>query len=201
MKLILSPHPDDAEYSMSATVMKNPETEYVVFLLSDGGDNDPTTSFLRREEAENFWKKIPNVKFISCYSNNTICNMKDWELVGIVDDLLKKYSFDTIYVPPLDDNHFEHRKISECARASLRGKKISLIEYCTPSTRSTWNANHFVDVSKLYKRKLQFLKEFKSQLDRPYFQDYNLSIFHEDYFCRLRGVERVEKFKIEFDFS
>lgn len=201
MKLVLSPHPDDAEYSVAATILKNPQTEYVVYVCSIGGDNDDTTSINRMDESHAFWNHFPNVRFVG-HVGQTIANFKDWEIVQQIDELLKLYpEVDTVYVPPLEDNHFEHRKVSESARASLRGKNISLIEYHTPSTRSTWNANHFVDVTDFYEKKVEYLQKFKSQLHRNYFNEYNLSIFHEDYFCRLRGMQKVEKFKIEFKFE
>ena len=38
-KLIISPHPDDAEYSVAGTVLKNTHIEYTILLMTSGGDN------------------------------------------------------------------------------------------------------------------------------------------------------------------
>lgn len=198
MKLVLSPHPDDAEYSMTGTILKNEDIQYFVVTLSGGGDNDETTGNDRLKEAEEFWLQFKNVKHTGL-DKETIASIPEWQIVGELDTIMPM--FDTVYVPPMDDNHFEHRKISEAARAATRGKAISLIEYYTPSTRSTWNANMFVDISDYLNTKINHLQKFKSQLERFYFLEKNVDIFHEDYFCRLRGLDKVEKFRVEYQFS
>lgn len=198
MKLILSPHPDDAEYSMSGTILKNADTKWFVTTLSSGGDNDDTSGANRIEESKKFWSYFPNVTYMGL-NESTISETPEWKLVGEFDQVIPM--FDTVYVPPEDDNHFEHRKINAAARAALRGKPITLIEYYTPSTRHTWQPNLFVDVTEQLDKKLSRMKVFGSQLDRFYFDDTNLDIFHEDYFCRLRGLMKVEKFKVEYMFT
>jgi LmbE family N-acetylglucosaminyl deacetylase len=197
MKLILSPHPDDAEYSMSGTILKQKDTEWFVVTMSNGGDNDDTTGYNRIKESEEFWSMFPNVK-CSNLNQDTIAKMTEWQLVSELDEVIPL--FDTVYVPPLEDNHFEHRKINQVARAALRGLDVTLIEYYTPSTRHTWQPNLFVDVTEQLDEKLSRMRVFESQLDRFYFDETNLNIFHEDYFCRLRGLSKVEKFKVEYMF-
>ena len=199
MNLVISPHPDDAEYSMSGTIFKNKDQKYVVVTMSSGGDNDDTTSNIRLAESEKFWSKFPNVEHVG-YNSKTIYDRPDWEIVGMLDQLVG--GVDSLYIPPLDDNHFEHRKISECARAATRGKPIDIIEYYTPSTRSTWVANMFVDIEEyMYEKDYRLHECFPSQDGRFYFTEENIEIFHEDYFCRLRGLNKVEKFRVECKFS
>ena len=198
MKLILSPHPDDAEYSMSGTILKYTDTTWFVNTLSGGGDNDTTSGASRIDESKAFWSSFSNVTHIGL-NDATISETPEWKLVGDFDQFIPM--FDTVYVPPEDDNHFEHRKINAAARAALRGKPITLIEYYTPSTRHTWQPNLFVDVTEQLDEKFTRMKTFESQSDRFYFDDKNLDIFHEDYFCRLRGLCKVEKFKVEYMFS
>lgn len=198
MNLVLSPHPDDAEYSVSGTILKSNDYWKVV-TLSSGGDNDDTTSHSRLDESEEFWSDMGNVCHIGMNSK-TIDQYRDYELVAIIDDLLD--NVDTIYVPPLEDNHFEHRRISEAARTTTRGKPITLIEYYTPSTRSTWVPNLFVDIDEyMYEKDYNLHLYFRSQNDRFYFREENIEIFHEDYFCRLRGLDKVEKFRVEYQFK
>lgn len=202
MKLVLSPHPDDAEYSISGTVWRKYNEAWRIVTLSSGGDNDATTSHERLDESHKFWANFPNVKHTGLNSK-TIDEQKDYELVALIDGLLKEYeSIKEIYVPPLDDNHFEHRKVSEAARAATRGLPITLIEYYTPSTRSTWVPNMFSDILNFSYEKDRLLHDcFQTQEGRFYFSEKNIEIFHEDYFCRLRGLDRVEKFRIEYMFT
>ena len=198
MNLVLSPHPDDAEYSVSGTIFKSNDFWKIV-TLSSGGDNDETTSHSRLEECESFWADRGNVCHVG-RNSKTIDEYREYELVAIIDDLLD--NVDTIYVPPLEDNHFEHRRVSKAARAATRGKSITLIEYYTPSTRSTWVPNLFVDIDDyMYEKDFALHQHFKSQDDRFYFSEKNIEIFHEDYFCRLRGLDKVEKFRVEYQFK
>jgi LmbE family N-acetylglucosaminyl deacetylase len=202
MNLIISPHPDDAEYSVSGTVLKNKNEQYDIFIFSTGGDNDPTKyTHNRINECLEFWKGIPNVKILAFQSKDSIDEKRDWEIVAVLDELLKSKKYNTVYTTPLEDNHFEHRKISEAARAALRGNAISLIEYHTPSVHHTWSPNLFVDINNFYAEKKQRLKTFQSQIKQNYFAEHSIDIFHDDYFCKLRSVDKVEKFKIIYKFD
>lgn len=202
MNLIISPHPDDAEYSVSGTILKNKDQFYDIAILSTGGDNDPSKiSCNRIEECLNFWKAVDNVNIIEPTNETTIDELRDWELVAIVDRLLKSKTYDAIYTTSTEDNHFEHRKISHAVRASLRGMPISLIEYHSPSVHHTWSPNLFVDIADVYQEKKDRLYEFQSQIHRTYFQERSMDIFHDDYFCKLKGFDKVEKFKIIYQFK
>ena len=50
--LCLSPHPDDVEYGMLGTICKYKDTKFDIFVLSQGGDFDDTTSKERHLESE-----------------------------------------------------------------------------------------------------------------------------------------------------
>ena len=54
--LCISPHPDDVEYSMLGTILKNSETNFYLLQLAQGGDCDQTTGESRLKEVENVWK-------------------------------------------------------------------------------------------------------------------------------------------------
>lgn len=203
MKLVLSPHPDDAEYSMSGKVLKNHQEDWMIVTCSSGGNNDHTTNFNRAMEVDDFWFDLPHVSLEILEFDKTIAELHEWEIVAQLDDIIYTYDIDTVYAPSLDDNHFEHRKVSNAARASIRNKAISLIEYQSPSTRQPlWTPNLFVELSPaIYQEKCNRLRAFESQKERKYFNEKSVKIFHEDYFCRLREVELVEKFKIIYKFE
>jgi LmbE family N-acetylglucosaminyl deacetylase len=202
LNLIVSPHPDDAEYSMSGTILKTKNEQFDIAVFSFGGDNDPTRKTHNRvKECYRFWKDVSNVSLISPRTNKTLDELREWELVSTLDKILSKKPYQAVYVTSIEDNHFEHRKMNEAVRASLRGKAISLIEYYSPSTYNTWNANKFVDIQEHYQEKKRRLYEFESQRHQNYFNESNINIFHDDYFCKLRGLEKVEKFKIIYKFA
>lgn len=164
--------------------------------MSGGGDFD-VAGKTRIEETKKFWKNIKNV-FVIDSRDIFIKDTPEDQLVNWVESHSLK--IDGIMVPPKDDFHFEHRVISNVGRALTRKRKVSIIEYYTPSTSHTWAATTFVDVTDVYERKKELLKVFETQRDRNYFQDYCLDSFHTNYFCNKREQGFVEQFKIEFLF-
>ena len=48
--LVLSPHPDDAEYGMLGAMGIYKDTQFDVFVLSEGGDFDESTNISRHNE-------------------------------------------------------------------------------------------------------------------------------------------------------
>lgn len=193
--LCLSPHPDDVEYSMLGSILKYSSTNFSLLQLAQGGDCDETTGKDRLKEVENVWKKA------NC-SNLNIINTPFKYIKEQSEDkwinYIEKYlnNIDAIFLPNETDSHFEHRFISGFGPALIRNKKISLIQYYTPSTQDEWNPNFYVDIEDYYDRKLDALKEFKSQNHRYYFRQDVLRAFHSDFQCAKKGIHFTEKYKI-----
>lgn len=201
--LVLSPHPDDAEYSMGATVEKYSSTTFYIATLSPGGNYDDTTKISREDEVRNFWRDTPNV--ILCPSRpGIISDSKEDELVNYVERLIEIESveIEALFVPPQLDSHFEHRIINTVGRAVCRIGRTSLIEYHTPSTLNTWTANFYVEINTyLDDKKTRLKTSFSSQNIKHYFSHKALDAFHSDYFCEKREVGAVEKYRVDFFFD
>jgi len=199
--LCLSPHPDDVEYSMLGTIIKYTDTKFDIFCLSRGGAKgfDTTNEQDRRKEVFNVWNsvKCKNIKinfFADCeYIEDK--NEPGW-INYIEKQLLDKFDYDCIFIPPSEDSMYEHRFVNKFGDALVRKDAISLIEYKTVSTLNSWKPNVFVDISNFYNRKVKALKEFKSQSDKLYFQKATLNSFHSNFQCSKRGKGLVEQFKI-----
>lgn len=211
--IVLSPHPDDAEYSMGATISKYRHTMFYVITLSPGGNYDDTTKTNRIDESNHFWRDSPNVMLYPCRPG-AISDSKEDELVNYVESLIKKeqqgwkdvgapwLQMNALFVPPQLDSHFEHRIINTVGRAVCRLDRMSLVEYHTPSTLNTWTANFYVSVDEYVDSKKTRLKKcFSSQNDKHYFSHKALDAFHSDYFCEKRGVGAVEKYRVDFFFD
>jgi len=198
--LVISPHPDDAEYSVSGTVDKYQDTTFYLLTLSPGGNFDDSTGANRLLESRNFWNNFKNVIVLDPVSpSKSLADVTQDALINTIDKHSRLLQFDGIMCPPNLDSHFEHRMAHEIARAVCRFGARSLIEYNTPSTYSEWGANVFVDINDFLGTKMDMLKQhFVSQLDRLYFEDDIIEDFHSDFFCSKRGLGRVEKFKVDF---
>lgn len=200
--LCLSPHPDDVEYSMAGTILKYSDTVFDISCLTPGGNFDSTNDFSlnepnpadsRWQECEYFWKGVKNVNLI--FSKK---NYLDQEVDFIISDVEKNYftKYDAILAPCKEDNHFFHVKVNSLAGALARTKKLSIIEYFTPSSKIEWTPNMVVELSdSLYFDKKLRLKRFFSQSHRTYFNEFCLDSFHTDLYFSKKDVKWVEKFK------
>lgn len=214
--LVLSPHPDDAEYGMLGAMGIYKDTQFDVFVLSEGGDFDKSTAKSRHDETRKVLEHFDNtsvefsdIKFIKSKSED--------EWVNIIENKYNLDEYDCIFTPPSQDAHFEHRQINKLSDALVRVTKCGLISYRTPSTTDLWIPNYFVDLGVVVNRnredghkdgthmlfmagiwyiKLNKMKEFESQKHKTYFQDDSLKSFHSNYGCSKRGLSLVESFKI-----
>jgi LmbE family N-acetylglucosaminyl deacetylase len=196
--LCLSPHPDDVEYSMSGTIVKNKDTVFHILCLSNGGDCDSTTSYLRYNEMINSWKvtNIDNYNLIKSNVEFIKDKQTDEWIQYIETECLAKLDIDAILLPSSIDSHFEHVLVSSFGNALARIKPYSLIEYKSPSALENWNANLFMDISEVYETKKNMLLEFKSQLSKTYFTEDTIDGYHTHFQCSKKGLKKVEQFKI-----
>lgn len=200
--LCLSPHPDDVEYSMGGTIIKNTTTQFDILCLTQGGNCDITTSDSRLNEVLNSWKSTNSPNTNLFFTSNKILKEKgEDEWVNYIENnFLIKNNYDGICIPSSKDSHFEHKIVSNLGWPLTRIKPISLVEYCSPSTLESWIPNTFVDISKFYKIKLKMLKEFTSQQHRPYFRENTIKGFHTNFQCSKKGIELVEQFNLKQSF-
>jgi len=199
--LCLSPHPDDVEYSMLGTIVKNSNTKFDIFCLSRGGAKgfDVTNEQDRRREVHNVWRNVQckNIKLLWFSDSEYIEDKTEPEWINYIETtFLDKYDYDCIMIPPSKDSMYEHCFVNKFGDALVRKNPISLVEYKTVSTLNSWIPNMFVDVTNFYDRKLKALEEFKSQSDKLYFKKSTLDSFHSNFQCRKRGKEFVEQFRI-----
>ena len=214
--LCLSVHPDDVEYGMLGTIMKYKDTQFDVLVLSEGGDFDKSSGKDRHEECQSVWSGIDNLSG-SFLDYKHIKDTLEDELISKIENKCDIDSYDCIFVPPEEDAHFEHKKVSTLSYPLTRRLKCGLIQFKTPSTLDSWIPNFFVDLHSIENRnvedghdaetkrlflaviwhiKLNKLKLFKSQQDKSYFDKPSLESFHSNYQCSMRGLTRVESFKI-----
>ena len=108
----------------------------------------------------------------------------------IETNFINENNYDCIIIPSSHDSHFEHRFVSGFGSALIRTSHISLIEYNLPSTLQAWIPNLFIEISDVYETKIQMLKQFKSQQNKPYFQRDTIDGFHTDFDCSKKGMNK-----------
>ena len=200
--LCIGAHPDDVEYGMAGTFSKCTDTDFVVVVMSDGGDFDKTTTYNdRKKENENVWDIFSNVKGV-INAEDFVKEQPEDKMVNFIETNFSDYYFDTIVTTPQEDSHFEHRKINNLGPALCRRSPITLVEYRTPSTLNHWIPNYFVNLDKeLYNKKKMALKRFKSQQKAEYFREDSIDSFHHNYLCIKKGFKVIESYRIVESFQ
>ena len=200
--LCIGAHPDDVEYGMAGTFSKCTDTDFVVVVMSDGGDFDKTTTYNdRKKENENVWDIFSNVKGV-INAEDFVKEQPEDKMVNFIETNFSDYYFDTIVTTPQEDSHFEHRMINNLGPALCRRDPKTLIEFRTPSTLNHWIPNYFVNLDKeLYNKKKMVLKRFKSQQKAEYFREDSIDSFHHNYLCIKKGFEVIESYRIVESFQ
>lgn len=195
--LCLSPHPDDIEISMSATISKFSDTKFDILCLSHGTSTDITSTSNRILEVERFWQLLQcnNITLIRS-DVKYFESMSSAQWITYLDKIVAN-NYDAICTTSALDSHQEHIFVNELISPLTRNKPISIIEYKSPSTLHAWIPNYFVQCDDQYKLKCNTLRSaFITQLDSPYFSEDCIYSFHTDYNCLKRGLPLVEQFKI-----
>ena len=202
--LCLAAHPDDVEYGMLGSIMKYTDTQFDILVLSEGGNFDESTSTDRHRECESIWEDIDNIQG-SFLPIKHLANISEDELINTIESKFDIGTYDSICTPPLEDAHFEHRKVNRAAYSLVRRTSCGLVTFRTPSAVDEWIPNFFVDLTKhttksgaivMFAKKNALLK-FTSQQSKSYFKDNSINSFHSNYQCSQRDMSFVESFRIE----
>ena len=202
--LCLAAHPDDVEYGMLGSIMKYTDTKFDILVLSEGGNFDESTSIDRHKECESIWDDIDNITghFLSI---KYLADVSEDELINTIESKFNISDYDSVLTPPIEDAHFEHRKVNRASYGLVRRIRCGLVSFRTPSALDGWIPNFHVDLSKtitsngsvvMFAKKKALLK-FKSQQDKSYFHDNSIDSFHSNYQCSQRDMTFIESFKIE----
>ena len=191
--LVISPHPDDSEYSCYGMIKKL-SADTTIVICSDGGAGDSTNGIDRLNEVIDFWKEEDELKIVI---PENLLQIEYHESVKYFDSLILEHEYDAIFIPPEKDTNQEHRLISNIAKSSLRNKSCAVFEYWTPSTTHEWQPNIWLDIETFFSNKVQLLlSSFHSQLHKSYFQKNYIELFHQDWQAFKKGISKCEKYKL-----
>ena len=106
--LCLSPHPDDIEISMSATISKFSDTKFDILCLSHGTSTDITSTSNRILEVERFWQLLQcnNITLIRS-DVKYFESMSSAQWITYLDKIVAN-NYDAICTTSAHDSHQEH---------------------------------------------------------------------------------------------
>lgn len=190
--LCLSPHPDDIEISAAGTILRCANTHFISVICSIGSRGDNTSHSDRLEECRKFWKDINNIsiKLIGTFITDQTIS----ELITSIEDIFGD-DFQGILIPTSIDSHQEHLIINKVGLALARARKISVLEYRSPSTMDSWYPNLFVDIKETEEDKILRMKTIVSQ-NKMYTGEEYLKASHIHLPSYKKNYRPVEQFKI-----
>jgi LmbE family N-acetylglucosaminyl deacetylase len=188
----LSPHPDDIEISMAGMMLRCSDTQFTSIVCSIGSKGNPTSSHNRFKECENFWRGVNNVdlRLLGIY----IADQPIREWITVIESTFGD-NFQGVLIPTSTDSHQEHLIINKVGLALARARKISVIEYRSPSTMSSWYPNLFVDIKETEEDKILRMKTIVSQ-NKKYTNEKYLKASHIHLPSFKKDYHPVEQFKI-----
>jgi len=200
--LVIAPHADDETLGMGGTIalMVERGLEVHVAVITGHGEKKehpiwPIDNWDNIIKENKKALKILGVSNIIYTNLPALCieNMPRWEINKVFFELISNIKPDEIYVPFVHDLHKDHESIfyavnvatrpylktSNSIRRILAYETLSETNLQYPTSNNHFNPNVFVDISNTIRKKLDALKEYKSQL-----QDDNLP-------RSLKGVEAL----------
>ena len=191
--ICFSPHPDDIEASMGATILKYTDTKFTSVVFSTGSVNDPVTNESRWEECNQYWKGIEHLdqRFLA----PLLSNYSEEEWINLLEKTFSLKNFDAIFLPSNVDTHYEHRLVHGIGMALTRSTPVSIVEFKSPSTLDSWIPNMFVEIGDYAHEKVRRLTQFKSQ-QKLYFQPEYMKAFHSHVNSIKKQIVVTEPFRI-----
>jgi len=186
--LVLSPHTDDGELGCGATMAKLVEEGNEVFCLAFSCCNNP-------DLVDEFSKASKIINWVKIIDNFPVRNF-DNNRQAVLDAMIMKRDHikpDTIFVPSANDLHQDHQVVyNEALRAF---KHCTIYGYELPWNNLTFKTQAFFKVKADHlNKKIQALKEYKSQAHRNY--------MNEDFIkglARVRGVQTGVEYAEAFE--
>ncbi len=161
--LAIGAHPDDIEFGCGGTLLKYSEQGHKVYMLvlskgDKGGDPE-----VRQKEQENSARILKVGKlFFSDYLDTEI--VQSQKLIIEIESFLKEVKPDFIFVQYFDDTHQDHRNLSESTISATRYIQ-NVLFYEGPTTQN-FTPNVFVDITKVFDKKLECLNAHASQVSK-----------------------------------
>ena len=171
--IVFGAHPDDAEIGAGGTIAAYVRRGHRVVMVNfrvPGGDDDRCHDQRERRRAEaNEAARLLGADLLS-FGMPREALQPNAELVGVIDELLRKEKPTAVYTQWLGDSHPEHVALSRAVLAATRRNLCSVYMYeaTIPGGISAdpFRAQKFVDISETIDAKMASLEAYDTQLSR-----------------------------------
>lgn len=159
--LAIGAHPDDIEIGCAGTIKKHTENgDEVVFIIMTGGGASGVVD-TRKEEAKNA-ARILGVKYCVFLDYEDTRVPDSVEAVNKIEEVVKIFSPDRVYIPYHSEIHQDHRNTSLVSLSACRNVR-QILMYEGPSTYNDFKAIFCVDITKQEQPKIDSIKAHYSQ--------------------------------------
>lgn len=186
--LAIGAHPDDVELGLGGCLAKHIEEGNDVYVLilsrgEKGVSDDKIESKLREKEKNELKGRMREeetrkaLNFLGVKNENIkILGLPDAgikpseKVIEEVYKYIREINPDVVYTHFFEDDHLDH--VSTSLITLHAGRKVkNILFYESPSTRTSFSPNYFVDVSDYIKKKVVALKVHKTQAGKPYMDE------------------------------
>lgn len=193
--LAIGAHFDDVELNCAGTLLRAREEGDEVYLIvcTDGSLADAGND---RQAEQNVVNKIMGYKEVFYLGFQDGSLKHDNVLIDAITKVVKEIEPDIVYTHCDDDFHQDHAAVSRAVKSVNRFSIFSGVMFPSQDPKQNFQANYYSDISDYFFDKLALLKNFKSQLKKPWLQEEfirarNLGIGKQKY---------SEKFRVRYMF-
>ncbi|MCK4319945.1 PIG-L family deacetylase [Candidatus Micrarchaeota archaeon] len=202
--LVVAAHPDDEVLGAGATIAKHTEKgdDVKVLILGTGvTSREVENPRLKVEELVNDSKRALSLLDVSDiihldFPDNQFDSVSLLDIIKEVEKIVSKFNPETVYTHHWGDLNVDHRLtfdavLTACRPFSSNVRKILCFEVlssteCTiQSVQNSFAPNYFVECKKTIKKKIDALKEYKSEIKKC---PHPRSLESVEYLSRYRGT-------------
>jgi LmbE family N-acetylglucosaminyl deacetylase len=174
--LVISPHADDAELGVGASISRYTREGHEVYILLLATSEKFPEDFPIKDRLGEFKNSMKilgvNKYFIEDYPVRELYKYRQ----RILDKIIKirhEISPDAVFIPSLKDIHQDHQ-IAAMEGYRAFNRKSTILSYEIPWNSRDFNPNYFISINdEDLKKKIDALMQYKSQilLNRPYINE------------------------------
>lgn len=172
--LAVGAHPDDVEMGCggSLAAAKESGARIHIAVLSRCEDEDPVgEKEMRAKECVAAGAILGATPLVFGLPNRELPEHRT-EVMSILEDLQERLRPDLVLLPSLDDPHQDHQAVAHAVVRTFRRKETLLQYEILRHGSNTFTPTLFVDITDTLERKIQALREYRSQFkSRAYFDE------------------------------
>jgi LmbE family N-acetylglucosaminyl deacetylase len=192
--LAIGAHPDDIEFGCGGTLIKYTLRGHRLFLhiMTEGGLGATKPTRIEEQMASKAILGAIDI-FWGGYEDTHL--IVDIELIGKIEEVIKKVKPDFIFCNYPDDTHQDHRHLAQAVMSATRYIR-NVLFYEGPTTQN-FEPHVFVDIADTLEKKIEALKAHRSQVMKTNIEDLSIIEVARSS-ANFRGIQGRVKFAEAF---